>query len=404
MRLEELAHIDTPLRILHLVHGLNFGGIENWVLAALRHTPHDRFVMDVCYKGPSPGALAADARAASAQLLPCPLGPTVWPFVRQLKKLLHCGRYSLLHVHTHAHSGPAVFAAKAAGVPVVTTFHNTERAPQTTLTCLPGIRTAREVYVRWSIRYALLNSTVSNGVSAGVVEAATKAARVPQNRCELFHLGCARPNPVSVERIAEYRRALHVPEETRVVVHVGSFRPYKNHSGLLQVFRKIVDAMPGAVLLLIGDGPLRPTIQERIDHLELGRHVRLLGTRQDATALMQLGDVFLYPSLHEGLSIALLEASAVGLPIVASDIPGNRAATDSGVSARLHDVTDTDGMATSVVELLRNPSEGRRLAELGRDIYERGFSIEASVDRLMTLYDRVLQRSEHQHRAVPIAA
>lgn len=388
--LEELPHSDGPPRILHVVHGLNFGGIENWVLSALRHMPRDSFTMDVCYKGPSEGGLAEHARSAGAQVLHCRLGPTVLPFVRQLKRILHCGRYSLLHVHTHAHSGPAVYAAKAAGVPVVTTFHSTQRRPQTALTRLPGIRTVREIYARRSVRYALQNSTVSNGVSSAVAEAVTKAAGLTTNLCEVFYLGCVRPQPVSAEQIGEYRKELQLQEEARVIVHVGSFRACKNHASLLQAFRKIVDEAPSAVLLLIGDGPLRPQILEQIRHLALDQHVRLLGIRHDATALMQLGDAFLFPSLYEGLSVSLMEASAVGLPIVASDIPGNREATNGGISARLHNTADIDGMAASVVELLRNPSEGRRLAELGREFYERVFSIEVSVDRLVALYNEVL--------------
>lgn len=390
MQRKEKALSGRSLRILHLVHDLGFGGIENWVLAALRHMNHDRFVMDVCHKGPSEGAMAPQAREAGAQLLHCPLGPSVMPFILKLKGILQSGQYSLLHVHTHAHSGPAVYAAQQAGVPVVTTFHNTERAPQTKFTRLPGIRTAREIYVRRSIRYALSNSTVSNGVSAGVVEAASRAAGVPTDRCELFYLGCVRPDPVSPARLEEYREELNLSEDSRVVVHVGSFRPYKNHAGLLQTFRKVVDQMPDAILLLIGDGPLRQQIQDQIEHHELHRNVILLGRRQDATALMQVSDLFFLPSLNEGLSIAMMEASAVGLPIVASNIPGNREATDDGDSARLHDVDDIGGMAESLVELLRDATQRRLLGERARAIYERTFSIEASIERLATLYDRVL--------------
>jgi glycosyltransferase involved in cell wall biosynthesis len=190
--------------------------------------------------------------------------------------------------------------------------------------------------------------------------------------------------------LAEYRRELQLPKNCRVVVHVGSFRACKNHAGLLQVFRKVVDAVPDAVLLLAGDGPLRSIIHEQIRQLGLDGQVRVLGVRRDATALMQLADVFVFPSHYEGLSVALMEASAVGLPIVASDIPGNREATDNGASARLHDAADADGMAASVIDLLRNPDERVRLGKYGREIYERTFSIEASVERLMVLYDRVL--------------
>ncbi len=404
MQYEESSRRDSSPRILHLVHGLDVGGIEKWLLAALQHMPRDEFAMDICYKGPREGDLAAEARAAGARLWACPLTPTVMPFVQRLKTILVRGKYSLLHVHTGAHSGPAVYAANAVGIPVVATFHNADQRPQTPLTRLPGIRDARAVYARWSIRHALQNSTVSNGVSQGVVEAVTKTAGLTQSQCQVFHLGSARPLQVSHERTVTYRKELRLHPDTQGILHVGSLRDEKNHAGLLEVFRKVIDIVPDVALLLVGEGPLRPAIQKQIHRLALDKSVRLLGKRQDATELMQLGDVFLFPSLSEGLSVAMMEAAAVGLPIVASDIPGNREATSGGTSARLHDLADIDGMAASVVDLLHSPSRRQHLAELGREVYERTFSIEASVGRLMTLYHAVLRTSERTCVANRISA
>lgn len=381
-----------PPRILHLIHWMNPGGIETWLLATLQNVPRDQFALDVCYKGPREGDLALQARATGALFHPCPLGPTVLPFIRRLQSILVRGQYSLLHVHTHAHSGPAVYAANVVGVPVITTFHNTAQPPETTLTRLPVVRNARAVYARRSMRYALQNSSITNGVSKAVAEAAMNTARLTRSRCDVFYLGCIRPQQISEDRIIEYRKEFALPSGTRLFIHVGSFHPQKNHAGMLRVFRKVVDAVPDVTLLLVGDGPLRPRVQDQVCRLGLDQHVRLLGRRRDATALMQIGDLFLFPSHHEGLSIALMEASAVGLPIVASNIPGNREATDDGASARLHDVSDIDGMAGSAIELLRDEAECRRLAENARSIYERTFSIEASVKRLTKLYDDVLRR------------
>ena len=193
--------------------------------------------------------------------------------------------------------------------------------------------------------------------------------------------------------MADYRRELGLPLDARLILHVGSLRPCKNHTAILQVFRRVLDREPNVVLALVGDGPLRPTIQDDIQQLRLTSHVRLLGVRSDATALMQVADVFLFPSLREGLSVAMMEASAVGLPIVASDIPGNREATENGTSARLHDVHDIEGMAGSVADLLVNADARQSLGAIARQVYERTFSMEASMRRLSTLYDRVLNSS-----------
>ena len=116
---------------------------------ALQQMPRNKIAMDACYKGPHEGKLANQVRAAGARLLHCPLGPTVVPFVRRLTTILVRGQYSLLHVHTQAHSGPAVYAAKSSGIPVITTFHSTQQPPQTSFTRVPGIR-ARDISIRGS--------------------------------------------------------------------------------------------------------------------------------------------------------------------------------------------------------------------------------------------------------------
>lgn len=399
MHVEKSTYTGGPPRILHLVHGMDVGGIEKWLLAALQEMPRDEFAMDICYEGPREGDLANQARATGAQLFACPLSPTLVPFVQRLKTILVRGGYSLLHVHTGAHSGLAVYAASTVGIPAVATYHNADQRPQTRLTRLPVVRAARAVYARWSMRYALQKTSVCNAVSQGVVEAVNQAAGLTQSSCEVLHLGSARPPRVSQERAMAYRRELGLGLDTRVVVHVGSFRDEKNHFGLLQAFREVIDSVPNTTLLLIGDGPLRPVIEKQISQLGLNERVLLLGKRSDATELMQLGEVFFFPSLSEGLSVAMMEAAAAGVPIVASDIPGNCEATANGSSALLHDLTDIDGMAKSIIDLLQDPNCGRHRAELGRKLYEQTFSIEASVGRLMTLYHGVLGTKSRTHLA-----
>ena len=403
MRHPPFSATDSPQRILHLIHGLSHGGIETWLLSTLRRIPRHVFALDVCCKGSCDGVLAPYVRETGARLFQCPLRPTVLPFVRHLATILRRDQYSLLHVHTQAHCGPAVYAARTVGVPTVVTFHSTEQPPQTPFTRLLGVRNARAIYARRSIRYALRNSTIATGVSRAVAQAVKNSVGLPQSRCEALYLGAPRPPQPSAERLAEYRKALQLLPNTRVIIHVGSFRAAKNHAAILQVFRHVVDATPNVALLLVGDGPLRPAVQNQACRLGLDRHVRLLGTRRDATALMQVADVLLFPSLREGLSVALMEASAVGLPIVGSDIPGNREATDDGAAARLHNVADIEGMAASVIELLNNSSGRRCLADRGRAIYERIFSIEAAVERLMSLYERVLQAHDRQAAGYPVA-
>jgi glycosyltransferase EpsF len=382
-----------PPRVLHLIHWLNLGGIESWLLAALQHMPRDRFAMDVCCKGPHLGELAPQARLAGAQLIRCPLGPTVVPFVRRLARILGRGKYDLLHVHVDAHAGPAVWAARSASVPSIVSFHNTNHPAETRLTRQPVVRSLRTFYAHRSMRYAIRNATRTTGVSQGVATAVTRLASSAVDCCRVFYLGCPRPDSISSTRRAEYRAELGADAATNLIVHMGSFTERKNHAGILRVFSRLLETAPNSVLALVGDGPLRANIETIVRDTGIAPRVRFLGTRRDATTIMQACDVLLFPSHHEGLSIVLMEAAAAGVPVVASDIPGNREATGDGTSARLHATPDIAGMAASLKDLLANDTSRRELTSRGRTIYQQTFSIEASVKRLEQLYDEVLNES-----------
>ena len=132
------------------------------------------------------------------------------------------------------------------------------------------------------------------------------------------------PNAIETERFrfdparrAAARAALGLGEEL-TVGHVGTLTTPKNHQFLLPVFAEIRRARPDAVLLLAGEGVLRPQVEEQIRALGLGGAVRLLGDRRDVPDLLQAMDLFLFPSLHEGLPVSVVEAQAAGLPVLMS--------------------------------------------------------------------------------------
>lgn len=385
------SRLPEPLRILHLVHWMNRGGIETWLLNVVQRVRPGRCRMDICCKGPREGELASAVRHAGARVLLCPLGPTIVPFVQRLRRTLLRGRYDLLHVHTDAHAGPAVYAAASAGVPVVTTFHSTQFPPETRLTQSFGIRALRTWYTRHSMRYAVDHSDRATAVSRGAAAAVVDHAQAIGRTCAVLHLGVPEPRRLSPQAIADLRAGLRLSSHEKVVLHVGSLTVRKNHAALIDAFSRIHRECPEARLVLAGDGPLRHSVAARVCERGLSGQVRMLGVRTDVTDLMQAAEVLVFPSISEGLSLALMEASAVGLPVIASDIPGNREATADGTTARLHDVRDVAGMAASAVAVLRRPDVAAEMVEAARNAYEKRFSISASIARLMDLYGEVLQ-------------
>jgi glycosyltransferase EpsF len=376
-----------PRRVLHLITWLNRGGVESWILTMLGALPRDEWALDVCCQGKSTGELAPAAEVLGAIVHHCPLQPTLIPYLRRLRGIITGGKYDLVHIHTNAHSGLGVLAAKQAGVPSVVTYHNTSFPPQTRLTSAAAIRELRGLYGAISQKYASRHASSITGVSEGVLEALRQRRALEPGRGEVFYLGVPDPPALSPEDEARLRAELGLGSDP-VILHVGRFAAQKNHAGLLRIFARVLSAVPRARLLVVGNGPLRPEIEALSGELGIRDRCHFPGVRGDVAAIMQTADLFLFPSHHEGLPIVVMEAGLARLPVVGSRLPGMLEATDNGRTALLHQAGDEEGMSESAVRLLTDAAAARELAE-GAEAVARGrFSQEAAAVRLVDLYSR----------------
>jgi glycosyltransferase EpsF len=384
------------LKVLHLVHSLNRGGIEIWLMSMLQEISRQECSMDICCKGFDTGKMAGMAEELGAKVWLCPLGPTHVRFIQQLKQLFVQGQYDIIHNHLENYSGFPVWLANQLDIPVITSFHNTNIfAPQTSVTRLPLLRQLRSLYTHISIPYALQHSSLITGCSQAVLQSLKQFNSPIEVRSEVLYYGVDISPSLTVESRAAFRQALGWSADTPLVLHVGRLIEQKNHEGLLTVFQAVVEQIPSAKLLLVGEGPLQSQIERSIADRQLTSSVRLLGLRDDVTKIMGCCDVFLFPSHYEGLGVVLLEAGATRLPIVASRVPGSIEAVQDGKTARLHDVADSAGMAQSVVQILSDRPYAQQLAEAGQAWITQHFSTAVSARRLFQLYHR-LTSTTHQ--------
>ena len=168
---------------------------------------------------------------------------------------------------------------------------------------------------------------------------------------------------------------------------VGRLAEQKGHRFLLEAMPAILDAHPDAHLLLAGDGHLLRDLQEQAR--PLGDRVSFLGVREDVPALMAAADLFVFPSLWEGQGNALLEAMAVGVPIVATDIPSTRETIADGEHALLVPPGDAPALAAAVNRVLADPDLAARLADAAR-IRAQDYDIERTTRHLEAVYTRLL--------------
>ena len=387
--------VSRPMRVLHLVYAFYRGGLESWLLRMLAEMPRDVVAMDVCCMGVDTGPWAERAEKLGARVFHCPLKPDHIGFMRGLPRILGQNNYDLIHNHLGVYSGFPVWIARREHIPVITTFHNTDFSMASLWWLrLPLIRDLRRLYARLSIAYAARNTDLLSGVSEAVLEDIISGRDELRPKSRVLYLGVFVPEiPSEAEKIA-FRESLGLDGCSRLIIHVGRFIEQKNHFGLIDIFQRILRTCPDARLLLIGEGPLRSAVEQVVKTRNLGEFVRFLGFNDDAPRLISQCDLFLLPSIHEGLPIVALEAQAAGIPLVGSLIPGLTEAVEQGLTAILHPVEDIQGMADSAIRILADREFAAELGNAGRKRIEDFFSAKTAVNRLLAMYAELLDGPE----------
>ena len=181
------------------------------------------------------------------------------------------------------------------------------------------------------------------------------------------------------------RRELNLPEDAFVLYSIGELIPRKNHIFVLEALREAFHADPNLYYLIAGGGELRE-LNTFIEKEQLQKQIRLLGFRKDARRLMYGADVFVFPSLQEGLPVAVMEAMAAGLPVLASDIRGNHDMIQDGVNGFLYPVNDRETFLGKLEMMRRDPVLMEQFrAHVLNDC--EAYSVETVQPQILALYE-----------------
>ena len=303
--------MPRPIKILHCLGTLDPGGVETWLLHVLKAIDTNRFQFDFCTLGPHAGLFAADVEKFGAKVLRCPLSQNLWKFSRCFRGILGQGQYDVVHSHVHLLSGMLLRWASLEGVQVrVAHSHNSHDGKSKTLN--------RRAYR--SLMKRLIRKHATHGLAASRLAADDVFLDWRNNpRIAILHYGIDLQRFQSFIDSDAWRKKIGLLPNVRVIGHVGNFVPAKNHSFLLDLAFQTKKHLPDIQFLLIGDGSLRASVEARALTMGLQKTIHFLGTRTDVPELLRTCvDAFVFPSLWEGLPIAVLEAQAAGLPCVIS--------------------------------------------------------------------------------------
>ena len=259
------------------------------------------------------------------------------------------------------------------------------------ITLLTGSLAGR-LELRWLRRWAYRVMILNDGMRAEALRAGFDPARLHWM-----------PNPVDTGEFSPCGDAVRqtlrgrfgIPPSARVVLFCGRLAPEKALPSLLEAFAQVVTRVPEAMLLLVGDGPLRAALAGRAAELAISERVVFAGrVEPDEVRLwMQLADVFTLVSLNEGFPLALSEAMSVGLPSVVSDIPANRQLIEHGTHGLLAPPEDPAEIAASLITLLDDPALRARMGQTARQRVLENYSTDKIVDRYESLFHAAIAES-----------
>lgn len=363
------------MKVTHMVENLDRGGLERMVidLALLQKgAGYDCLVLCLFDQG----ALAPELEARGIPVVACgkKTGLDLAAVARARRVLT--SRRGVLHTHNAAAHYHAVLAATGLGFDrVLNTRHG-----------MGGFdpRSRRERLYRASMRGTHDVVAVCEAARERLQESGVKPRRA------LLSI----PNGIPVERFEpagpDARRALiddlGLDPAARLVGTVGRLHPAKDQATMLRAFRHVRDAVPGAVLLVVGDGHLRASLEAVAEAEGVADSVRFLGDRGDVPRLVRGFEVFCLSSLTEGYSIALMEACAVGIPIVATAVGGTPEIVRHGVNGLLVEPSQPEALASAVATLLKDEEGTARMGLNGMQWVRQNGSLEAMARRYEELY------------------
>jgi len=188
------------------------------------------------------------------------------------------------------------------------------------------------------------------------------------------------------------RKALEVDETELMLISVGRLTHQKGHGYLLQAMPAIRACIPKAKLFIVGDGPLREELENLTKQLGIQREVQFLGTRTDVPNLLAAADVFIHPSVSEGMPNALLEAMAVGLPCVVSALDAVQDILQHELNSLLVPPSDAVAMSKAVCRLLKDEKLRKVLGSQAQKLVREQFSSQRMIDQYEQLFNQILNQ------------
>lgn len=362
-------------KIVHIIQSLNNGGCENMLLRTLpllNDFEHKIITLKEL------GELAPKFASAgiAAETVHCDNLFDIPGFFR-LRKLIKEEAPDIIITY--------LFHADMIGRLFLRPFLSFRAKPRNLIPIIPFLRTtynhpkyliARiiERLTKSRVRQYLANSEAVKNFYADTIGVRPEKITVIPNGIDIEYFDSVTSNP-------ELKKSLNIKLNDFVVICVANLHHNKGHKYLLEAFEEVYKNNKNIKLLLIGDEKEREDLKKQITGYSSKESISFLGKRTDVPQLLKISDAFILPTLFEGMSNAIMEAMACGLPVITTDIPENRVLVENNINGLLVPIRDSSALIQTIRKMGENPEIRKRLSEEAKITIKNSFSLEKTAEK-----------------------
>jgi len=364
------------MNILLLSNHLNIGGISSYLFSlgnGLAKSGNKVFVAS------SAGEMVPKIKAGGAEFIPIPirvkfeLHPTILISQMKLSGFILKNKINIIHANTRVTQVLADLLSRSCGIPYMSTCHGFFRN-----------NFGRRLFPLWGDRVIAISDSVKQHLLDDF--------KVQEDKIRLIYNGIDvnKFNSRDIIDKANIKAVLGL-KPGRVVGIVARLSDVKGHTYLIEAMRNVIKEFPDTQLLIVGDGREKDNLLRKVMESKITENVKFIASVDDTTQILPIMDLFVMPSLQEGLGLAVMEAQAAGLPVVASNIGGLSNLIQDGITGLLVPPKDIYTLSAAITELLRNMNKAEMFGANGRKFIEQNFSLDIMIEKTEEVYKECVE-------------
>lgn len=364
-----------PRTVLHLISRLSIGGVENQLRLVCAHYDRSRFTPLVCCIREK-DVIGKEIERGGTEVIAlrrAHIHRFDLSLVLEICRILKQRGVHILRTHQYEASLYGRLAALLARTPIIIpSFHNVYQRRK------PHRERINRLLAHFSDRVVAVSECVKSDI--------LRYDRIPAEKVRVISNGIDPAEFRGEIRGEQVRAALRLPPHSRILGTIGRMKIQKGHAFLIEAFAGLKQRMDDLQLLIVGDGPLRCDLQRKAEDLRIDKEVCFAGSRRNIYPLLSIMDLFVFPSLWEGMPTTIVEAMAAERPVVASDIPPLREIIPSPDLGVLVPPGDAKSLEHALEQILKDEARSEKLGRLAREYVTSTFGIQRVVSQYQNLF------------------